>query len=78
MLSRVGLLVAGRQTLCEALEVQKVLPLAQFVRWRKRRWAPINASKMFYVRKPTPIDPEEWTELKTRYDRYHIYMKALK
>lgn len=57
-----------------------LIPLLQFqcVRWRKRRWAPPNKSKEFYVREPTPIDPEEWADLKKRYDLYRTEMRAIR
>jgi hypothetical protein len=48
------------------------------VRWRIPRWTKQNASKMFYVRKPTPIDPEEEEELKIRYSHYNTKRKSLK
>ena len=65
------------QSECVAEPSKCSSPLVQFVRWRKRRWAPINRSKMYYVRKPTPRNHEEWTELKQRTDSYHTTLRAL-
>ncbi|KAL3864201.1 hypothetical protein ACJMK2_005906 [Sinanodonta woodiana] len=52
--------------------------LIQCVRWRKPRWLPKAPSKIFKVRKPTPIDPEENAMLKTHFDHYRTVVKAIR
>lgn len=47
-------------------------------RWRKRRWAPIAASKLFVVRERTPIDPEEYDELKVRFAHYRTAVRSIR
>ena len=47
------------------------------VRWRKRRWAPVNPSKKFFVPVKPEQNPEEKAELKIRTPRYKTTMKAL-
>ena len=49
----------------------------RLVRFRKRRWSPRAPSKIYYVRQPTPIDPEEKEELKLRYNNYRHELKSL-
>ena len=48
------------------------------VRWRKRRWTPRAASKMFVVRKPVEFDPEEREELIERYQHYRTHLRAIR
>ncbi|KAL5021964.1 hypothetical protein ScPMuIL_001119 [Solemya velum] len=52
--------------------------LYQVIRWRKPRWVPRAKSKEFYVRRPTPVDPEERVELKIRYDHYRTAVKSVR
>ncbi|XP_005106708.1 28S ribosomal protein S26, mitochondrial [Aplysia californica] len=54
------------------------VPTVQSVRYRKPRWLPIAASKEFYVRKPTPIDPEEHEELESRYKHYRATVRGIR
>ena len=51
---------------------------SRLVRFRKRRWRPRAASKLYYVRKPTPIDADEYQELKWRYNNYKHAMKSVR
>ncbi|KAH9503238.1 hypothetical protein Btru_068520 [Bulinus truncatus] len=48
------------------------------VRFRKPKWVPIAKSKEFYVRKPTPIDPEENAMLSVRYSQYRAEVKSIR
>ncbi|XP_019626441.1 PREDICTED: 28S ribosomal protein S26, mitochondrial-like [Branchiostoma belcheri] len=50
----------------------------QFVRFRKPRHVPRAPSKANYVRKLTPIDPEEHTYLKTAYNNYKTHFRAVR
>ncbi|XP_041370474.1 probable 28S ribosomal protein S26, mitochondrial [Gigantopelta aegis] len=60
------------------LQIGVLSPFCQFIRWRKPRWVPKAKSKIFYVRKPTPIDPEENSELKLRYAHYRTHVRAIR
>ncbi|ELU09197.1 hypothetical protein CAPTEDRAFT_224390 [Capitella teleta] len=62
----------------EALQLPDSTDFIRFVRWRKRRWAPIPASKMYYVRKPTPVNEEEKAELLERNRKYATQMRSLR
>jgi DNA-binding transcriptional MerR regulator len=53
-------------------------PVVHSVRFRKPRWVPIAKSKEFYVRKPTPIIPEEYSELKHRYRIYRAEVESIR
>lgn len=53
-------------------------PLVHSLRFRKPRWVPLAKSKEFYVRKPTPIVPEEYEELKVRYRVYRAEVDSLR
>ncbi|XP_052102339.1 probable 28S ribosomal protein S26, mitochondrial [Mytilus californianus] len=55
-----------------------ILPCLNSVRYRKPRWVPKAASKEFYVREPTPIDPVEYEELKWRYQEYRNTVEAIR
>ena len=50
----------------------------RLVRWRKRRWSPRAPSKIYYVRTPTPMDPNETEELRDRYNNYRHQIKSLR
>ncbi|CAH1257989.1 MRPS26 [Branchiostoma lanceolatum] len=50
----------------------------QFVRGRKPRHVPRAPSKANYVRKLTPIDPDEHTYLKTAYNTYRTQFRAVR
>ncbi|KAK3590100.1 hypothetical protein CHS0354_041146 [Potamilus streckersoni] len=52
--------------------------LIQCVRWRKPRWLPKAPSKIFKVRKPTPIDPEEDAMLKKHFHHYRTVVRAIR
>ncbi|GFS24284.1 28S ribosomal protein S26, mitochondrial [Elysia marginata] len=56
----------------------KQVPLVNSVRFRKPRWLPIAKSKEFYVRKPTPIVPEEAEELYLRYSKYRADVASIR
>ena len=77
MFSRVGLFTLGRRLVGD-LETPTNGPIIQVVRWRKRRWAPKNPSKIYYVRTPTAEIPEEKAELQQRYRHHKTTMKALR
>ncbi|CAG5121645.1 unnamed protein product [Candidula unifasciata] len=53
-------------------------PLVQSVRFRKPPWVPVAKSKEFYVRKPTPVDQEEYEELKARYRFYRSEVDSVR
>ncbi|RUS75935.1 hypothetical protein EGW08_016300 [Elysia chlorotica] len=53
-------------------------PLVNSVRFRKPRWLPIAKSKEFYVRKPTPVIPEEAEELYLRYSKYRADVESIR
>uniref|UniRef100_A0A0B6ZFX9 Small ribosomal subunit protein mS26 n=1 Tax=Arion vulgaris TaxID=1028688 RepID=A0A0B6ZFX9_9EUPU len=53
-------------------------PIVHIVRFRKPWWVPIAKSKEFYVRKPTPIIPEEYDELKHRYRVYRAEVESIR
>ncbi|CAI9716992.1 28S ribosomal protein S26, mitochondrial [Octopus vulgaris] len=53
-------------------------PLIQSVRWAKSRFKPIAKSKQFYVREPTPQDPEEHKRLKFLNNEYSTHLRALR
>ncbi|KAK0070072.1 28S ribosomal protein S26 mitochondrial [Biomphalaria pfeifferi] len=48
------------------------------VRYRKPKWVPLAKSKEFYVRKPTPIDPEEYSMLNFCYSQYRAEVKSIR
>merc|ERR1712004_721988 len=77
---RVTLRGVQHPVIAENVASSSINPLLQFqcVRWRKRRWAPPNKSKEFYFREPTPIDPEEYEELKHRYNNYRTDIRAIR
>ncbi|XP_035663803.1 28S ribosomal protein S26, mitochondrial-like [Branchiostoma floridae] len=50
----------------------------QFFRGRKPRHVPRAPSKANYVRKPTPIDPDEHVFLKTAYNHYRTQFRAVR
>ncbi|XP_014788585.1 probable 28S ribosomal protein S26, mitochondrial [Octopus bimaculoides] len=56
----------------------QVGPLIQSIRWVKPRYKPIAKSKQFYVREPTPQDPEEQKRLKFLNNEYSTYLRALR
>lgn len=62
----------------EALEVPDKSSFLRLVRWRKRRWAPVNQSKIFFVPERKPRNEDELKELKTAYDQYHTRIKAIR
>ena len=78
MFPRFRNLLTNKTALQATLDVPEKSEFIQFVRWRKRRWAPINKSKIFYVRKPTEQDPEERAELDWRTKHYQTAMKSLR
>ena len=78
MFSRVGLLAGPRTMIMEALDVPDKSSFLRLVRWRKRRWAPVNQSKIFFVPERKPRNEEELKELKTVYDQYHTHIKAIR
>ena len=53
-------------------------PMVNSVRFRKPRWLPIAKSKEFYVRKPTPVIPEEAEELYMRYSKYRADVASIR
>jgi len=53
-------------------------PMLMTVRWRKRRWIPIAASKLFRVRVKEWQEPSLHQELKTRTERYRTEMVAIR
>ncbi|BFY97927.1 hypothetical protein BsWGS_00967 [Bradybaena similaris] len=76
-------MASGLRLLVEASLKQRILavcgaPLVHSVRFRKPRWVPIAKSKEFYVRKPTPVIPEERDELKVRYRLYRAEVDSLR
>lgn len=75
-LFNVNLLV--RQLAALSFPVHKSGPLIQTVRWIKPRFKPIAKSKMFLVRKPTPVDPEEYKQLKFLNNAYSTHMRSLR
>ncbi|XP_076467411.1 small ribosomal subunit protein mS26-like [Babylonia areolata] len=54
------------------------VPLVNIVRGIKPRWLPKSKSKIFYVRTPTPIDPEENEETRTAYFHYRTQIRAVR
>jgi len=78
MFSRVGLLAGPRTMIMEALDVPDKSSFLRLVRWRKRRWAPVNQSKIFFVPERKPRNEEELKELKATYDQYHTHIKAIR
>ncbi|CAL1543693.1 unnamed protein product [Lymnaea stagnalis] len=53
-------------------------PVVQCVRFRKPIHLPIAKSKEFYVRKPTPIVPEEYDMLNARYIEYRAGVESVR
>jgi len=53
-------------------------PMLMTVRWRKRRWIPLAASKLFRVRVKDPMEPSLHQELKARTEHYRTEMHAIK
>ena len=78
MFSRVGLLAGPRTMIMEALDLPDKSSFLRLVRWRKRRWAPVNQSKIFFVPERKPRNEEELKELKITYDQYHTHIKAIR
>ncbi|XP_052222488.1 probable 28S ribosomal protein S26, mitochondrial [Dreissena polymorpha] len=65
-----------RSTAINFLRIRDGLNL-QFVRFRKPRFVPKAKTKIFKVRKPTPIDPVEYKQLKTWQTHYNTEMKSI-
>ena len=78
MLSRCHLIANGCRILLQNRETLQNPICTQFVRWRKRRWAPKAPSKEFYVRVKPEKDPDEYAELTKRYRLYYNYLKSVR
>ena len=78
MLRSFNTMICTQRNVLSQINRPDTSPFTQIVRWRKRRWAPIPASKIFYVRQPTPIDEEEAIELRNRTCEYTIVKKAIR
>lgn len=78
MLSHTQLINCARRVVASGYTPTWNAVCFQLVRWRKRRWEPVNAAKEWHVREPTPIDPDEWAELKVRYNIYRTHRRAIK
>ena len=48
------------------------------VRWRKRRWAPKNASKIFYVPEKVRRSPEDEKVWRTKKQHYNTTLRAIR
>ena len=77
-MSVVNVNLLARQLAALSYPVHKSGPLIQTVRWIKPRFKPIAKSKMFRVRKPTPIDPEEHNQLKFLNNVYKTHMRSVR
>ena len=75
MLSRIGLSRIILQ--CVTKDKEALTPCVQFVRWRKRRWAPVNAKKMWYFHDKKWQEEDEKIELKKLNDHYSTYRRSL-
>lgn len=62
----------------EGFCIKTGLPTVISVRWRKQRHMPQAPSKLYRVRQPTPIDPEEDEELKFLYKKYQTDLRAVR
>jgi len=78
MLARVSV-VHCRLTQC-LMQVQesRLDPMLMIVRWRKRRWIPIAASKLFRVRVKEEMEPSLHKEMKMRTEQYRTTMLAIR
>ena len=78
MLSKFTLLSHVRGVVSRNIDAPESCLSLLFVRWRKLRTKPRAASKMYYVRQPTPKDPEETEELQLRYAHYRTIIRAIR
>ncbi|KAJ8317032.1 hypothetical protein KUTeg_004936 [Tegillarca granosa] len=62
----------------EGFCIKTGLPTIISVRWRKPRHLPTAPSKLYRVREPTPLDPEEDEEMKFLYNKYMTDMRAIR
>lgn len=67
-----------RQLAALSYPTQNCGPLIQTVRWIKPRFRPIAKSKMFRVRKPTPIDTVEYRQLQFLTNAYKTHMRGIR
>lgn len=74
-----GYCIAARGVYPSSLNISRgSIPCMQQVRWRKPRWVPKAPSKIFVVREPTPIDPEEYAMMSTLYNHYRTRLKSIR
>ena len=76
IINRIKPLCCKSFSILDNLEYSQKGIFINFVRWRKRRWLPVNKSKIFYVHEKKR-NVEEQAEFKKLYDVYNTRMRAI-
>ena len=69
-------LCAKNKTILDSFEFSQNNIFTNIVRYRKRRWLPVNKSKIFYVHDKKRNVPEQ-AEFKKLYDTYNTRVRAI-